>query len=144
MKIYNIPRLSGRSTGVPPVTRPRRPCYAGKPEKVLAWVTVGVAAAAIGLSRPEFARAASAKSGAATYAGKCAMCHAEDGSGNTPMGKNLKLRDLRSKEVQAQSDKQLYDIIAKGKSPMPGYEGQLGKSDIQDLVAYIREMPKKK
>jgi cytochrome c6 len=113
-----------------------------KPGKVLAWVAWGVAALAIGFSLPPLARAASAKSGAATFASKCAMCHAKDGSGNSPMGKNLKLRDLRSKEVQAQSDKQLYDVIANGKSPMPGYDGQLSKSDIEDLVAFIRELGK--
>lgn len=79
-----------------------------------------------------------------TYNHRCAMCHAQDGSGNTPMGKNLKLRDLRSKAVQRQSDKQLYDIIAKGKSPMPGYASQLGKNQIDGLVHYIRHLGRKK
>ncbi len=78
------------------------------------------------------------------YNQKCAACHATDGSGKTAIGKNLKLRDLRSKEVQAQSDKQLYDIIAKGKGSMPGYSTELSKADIQHLVAYIRELAKRK
>jgi cytochrome c6 len=87
--------------------------------------------------------AASAKKGEATFSQKCAMCHGANGSGDTSMGKSLKLRDLRSKAVQAMSDSQLYDIIDKGKSPMPAY-GSLGKPAINDLVAYIRELGKKK
>jgi cytochrome c6 len=113
-------------------------------KKSLALVVLGSAVLLIGLSGPQLAGAASAKNGEETYGKKCAMCHAKDGSGNSPMGKNLKLRDLRSKEVQAQSDKQLTDIIAKGKSPMPGYASQLSESDIEDLVAFIREMGNKK
>ncbi len=74
---------------------------------------------------------------------KCAACHAEDGSGKTAIGKNLKLRDLRSKAVQKQSDQQLYDIIAKGKGSMPGYSSELSKADIEHLVGYIRELAKK-
>jgi mono/diheme cytochrome c family protein len=85
----------------------------------------------------------SAKAGESLFAGKCAMCHGDDGSGNTPMGKSLKVRDLRSGAVQAQSDTKLYDIIANGKSPMPSYS-QLGKQKIDDLVAYIRQLGKKK
>ena len=99
---------------------------------------------AVVFAAPQFSAAASAKNGEATFGQKCAMCHAKDGSGNTPMGKNLKLRDLSSKQVQAQTHKQLYDIIANGKSPMPGYASQLSKADIEDLVAFIRAMAKEK
>jgi mono/diheme cytochrome c family protein len=59
------------------------------------------------------------------------------------MGKKMKLRDLRSAEVQKQSDAQLTEIIAKGKSPMQAYEKQLGKEKIQELVAYLRQLGKK-
>jgi hypothetical protein len=52
------------------------------------------------------------------------MCHGQDGSGDTAMGKKLKVRDLRSAEVQSQTDAQLTDIITKGKPPMPGHEKQ--------------------
>ncbi len=81
--------------------------------------------------------------GESTYKAKCAVCHAADGSGNTPMGKKMKLRDLGSREVQKQSDAQLAEIIAKGKSPMPGYEKQLDKKKIQQVVSYLRELGKK-
>src|SRR5712691_10221178 len=58
-------------------------------------------------------QAAGAGDGAALFKAKCAACHAGDGSGNTPAGKNFKVRDLRSGEVQGQSDAQLYNSIAK-------------------------------
>jgi mono/diheme cytochrome c family protein len=83
-----------------------------------------------------------AKEGETVFAGKCATCHAKDGSGSTPVGKNLKVRDLRSDEVQKQTDAQLLDIISKGKGKMQGYEKSLGADKIQDAVAYIRTLKK--
>ncbi len=84
-----------------------------------------------------------ADEGEGTFKAKCAMCHGADGSGDTAMGKKMKIRDLRSADVQKQSDAQLAEIIAKGKSPMPGYEKQLDKDKIQKVVAYLRELGKK-
>lgn len=79
-----------------------------------------------------------------TYKAKCAMCHSADGSGNSPMGKTLKIRDLRSAEVQKQSDTQLSEIIAKGKGKMPAFEKSLSKEQIGELVRYLRELAKKR
>jgi cytochrome c553 len=87
---------------------------------------------------------AQAKNAGPTFDAKCAMCHSKDGSGNSPMGKNMKVPDLRSKAVQSKTDAQLEDFIAKGKGMMPGYAKQLSKQDISDLVAYIRKLAKKK
>ena len=84
--------------------------------------------------------AAVAFDGAALYKSKCASCHALDGSGNTALGKAAKLRDLRSAEVQAQSDAQLTEIIGKGKGKMPGYEKSVGADGVEQLVAYVRSM----
>jgi cytochrome c6 len=78
--------------------------------------------------------------GAATYKAKCASCHAADGSGNTPAGKSLNVRDLRSADVQKQSDDQLYSIIANGKGKMPGYEKTLGAASCKELAAQIRHL----
>lgn len=79
---------------------------------------------------------------AATYKAKCATCHGADGSGNTAVGKGLKCRDLRSAEVQGQSDAQLLAIITKGKSKMPGFEKTLGADTCKSLVAYVRSLKK--
>ena len=78
--------------------------------------------------------------GAATYKAKCIACHGADGSGNTTTGKTLKVRDLRSAEVQKQSDDQLFNIVAKGKEKMPGYEKTLGADKCKELVAYVRHL----
>jgi mono/diheme cytochrome c family protein len=75
---------------------------------------------------------------ATTFKTKCASCHGLDGSGATAFGKANKLRDLRSAEVQAQSDEQLTQIVGKGKGKMPGYEKSLGADEVKEQVAYIR------
>jgi mono/diheme cytochrome c family protein len=77
---------------------------------------------------------------AATYKSKCASCHGADGSGQTTAGKAMKLRDLRSTEVQSQTDDQLLAIIAKGKGKMPGYEKSLGAATCKELVAHMRTL----
>lgn len=88
--------------------------------------------------------AAFAGDAAALYKTKCASCHAADGSGSTPMGKKLNLRDLRSADVQKQTDAQLTEITTKGKNKMPVYDKKLTADQIKELVAYIRELGKKK
>lgn len=80
--------------------------------------------------------------GAAIYKAKCAMCHGADGAGQTAMGKNMKLRDLRSAEVQKQTDAALVKWIADGKGKMPAYKGKLTPADIDALVAFIRTLKK--
>jgi mono/diheme cytochrome c family protein len=78
---------------------------------------------------------------AATFKAKCAACHAADGSGGSPMGKKLAVRDLRSAEVQKQTDAQLAAIISKGKGKMPPSKG-LSADQVNQLVAYIRTLKK--
>jgi cytochrome c6 len=81
-----------------------------------------------------------AADGAAVYKAKCAMCHGADGSGMTPMGKSMKLRDLRSSEVQKQSDAELTRVTADGKGKMPAYKGKLTDAEITAVVAHMRSL----
>ena len=90
-----------------------------------------------------FPAALMAADGAALYKAKCAMCHGADGAGQTGMGKSMKLRDLGSPEVQAQSDKELYDWTADGKGKMPAYKSKLSKEEIDALVKVMRDFAKK-
>lgn len=76
------------------------------------------------------------------YKSKCVMCHGADGSGSTAMGEKLGVRDLRSDDVQKQSDEQLLEIMAKGKGKMPAYEGKLPDDALKQLVARIRSLKK--
>src|SRR5215467_4762297 len=77
---------------------------------------------------------------AAVYKSKCASCHGATGSGATATGKRLKLRDLRSPEVQKLTDDQLVAIISKGKGKMPGYHKSLGTDTCKALAAYMRQL----
>ena len=86
--------------------------------------------------------AGAADTAADVYKGKCAACHGPDGKGDTTMGKNLKLKDLGSADVQNMSDNELTTVIEKGKKPMPPYEGKLTKDQISDLVKWIRTLKK--
>src|SRR4029077_20773887 len=58
---------------------------------------------------------------AALFKSKCARCHGEDGSGATPTGRALKAKDLRSDEVQKNSDAELTEVITKGRNKMPAF-----------------------
>lgn len=89
--------------------------------------------------------AVGADDSATVYKAKCAVCHGPDGSGNTTMGKKLGAKDLRSPEVQKKSDAELFSNIAEGMGKtMPAYRGKLSDQEIRGLVAYIRELAKKK
>lgn len=79
---------------------------------------------------------------AADFKTKCATCHGAEGKGDTAMGKTMKVKDLASDDVQKQSDADLTAIIAKGKKPMPGYEGKLTPEQIAGVVKYIRALKK--
>lgn len=81
--------------------------------------------------------------GAKVFKANCSLCHSEDGSGNSPTGKALKAKDLRSQEVQKQTDAELADIIANGRGKMPSFKSKFSPDVIKSLVAYIRELPKK-
>lgn len=79
------------------------------------------------------------------YQTKCSACHAADGSGNTTVGKALKLKDIRDPEVQKMSDADLTTLIAKGKDKaMPANEKTVKPEQIKSLVAYVRELAQKK
>jgi mono/diheme cytochrome c family protein len=81
----------------------------------------------------------------ALFKSKCALCHAPDGSGSSAMGKQLGANDLRSDEVQKQTDAQLTESITNGKGKkMPAYKDKLTGEQIKGLVGYIRDLAKKK
>ena len=80
---------------------------------------------------------------AKVYKTNCVLCHAADGSGNSPSGKVLGAKDLASSEVQKKSDAKLTEMITKGKGKMPAFGAKLKPEDIKQLVAFIRALPKK-
>lgn len=80
------------------------------------------------------------------FADHCAICHGNDGSGATMMGKGLypKPPDLRGAETQKLSDGQIFWIIENGVrfTGMPAFGGQHGsEEDSWKLVQFIRYLP---
>ena len=80
---------------------------------------------------------------ATIFKAKCAQCHGNDGSANTVMGRDLKIKDLRSPEVQKRTDADLVDLITKGMATMPAFKDKLTTVEIRQQVAYIRQIAKK-
>ena len=78
--------------------------------------------------------AAQAADSASLYKTKCALCHGADGAGKSTM----KNTELRTSEVQEQTDAQLQEAVANGKGKMPAYKGKLSKEQLASLVTYIR------
>jgi mono/diheme cytochrome c family protein len=83
----------------------------------------------------------------AHFADHCAMCHANDGSGETPIGRGLypKAPDMRTAATQELSDGELYYIIRNGIrfTGMPAW-GAAGAQDDRDswgLVHFMRRLP---
>jgi mono/diheme cytochrome c family protein len=81
----------------------------------------------------------------AHFADHCASCHANDGSGNTEVGRNLFPRapDMRGAQTQEKTDGELYWIIENGVrlTGMPAW-GTGGGSDVDSwkLVHFIRHL----
>jgi len=83
----------------------------------------------------------------AHWADHCANCHANDGSGDTEMGRNLYPRapDMRAAATQQLSDGELFWVIQNGvrMTGMPAW-GSGTKHDAEDswkLVRFIRRLP---
>src|SRR5690242_8842621 len=88
------------------------------------------------------------------FADHCAICHGNDGSGDTPIGSGLypKPPDLRKPETQDLSDGELFWIIENGVrfTGMPAFSGNgdhangANHGNAQDswkLVHFIRRLP---
>jgi mono/diheme cytochrome c family protein len=86
--------------------------------------------------------------GLAHFADHCATCHANDGSGQTPIGKGVypKAPDLREPATQNMSDGELFWVIHNGIrfTAMPAWgEGDPEKdTDSWKLVHVIRHLPR--
>jgi mono/diheme cytochrome c family protein len=80
------------------------------------------------------------ESGETIFKQRCGGCHGLDGKAQTTIGKNLKMRDLTSPEVQKQSDSEFIRTIANGQGRMPAYQLILGDDGIKAVVGYIREI----
>lgn len=76
----------------------------------------------------------------------CAKCHGQDGTGNTPKGKQLMARDFTDAEWQSsKNDAQLIKQVTDGGEDMPPFGKKLTKDQIEGLVKNdVRGFGKKK
>ena len=88
------------------------------------------------------AQQAAKSPGASIFRTKCVLCHGADGSGKTPLGKQLQAADLRSKDVQKLSNAELHKIIHDGQANMPSFSDQLSDAEIDQAIAHIRALGK--
>jgi len=84
----------------------------------------------------------------AHFSDHCAMCHANDGSGETSLGRSLypKVPDMRQKATQELSDGQIFWIIKNGVrfTGMPAWGADTEEDDrlTWELVHFIRHLPR--
>jgi cytochrome c oxidase cbb3-type subunit 3 len=74
----------------------------------------------------------------------CAVCHGDDGKGQTPKGKEKGARDFTNAKWQKSADDaRLEDSITKGKGKMPAFKDKLSADDIKALVKEVRSFGQK-
>jgi len=104
-----------------------------------------IPAAAKGMTNPVAPTPEAIAEGRAHWADHCASCHANDGSGETEMGRHLypPAPDMRAAGTQRKSDGELFFIIRNGvrMTGMPGWGGIPGhEEDSWKLVCFIRHL----
>jgi len=82
----------------------------------------------------------------AHWADHCAVCHANDGSGQSEMGSHMypPAPDMRKERTQRMTDGELFYIIENGirLTGMPAWGGsEIGEQDSWKLVHFIRHLP---
>lgn len=82
----------------------------------------------------------------AHFADHCAVCHSNNGDGQTMFGKGLypKPPDLRTGHTQAMTDGELFYVIENGirMSGMPAFGGEDSAEASWKLVLFIRHLPR--
>lgn len=106
-----------------------------------------VPARARGLKNPLADSAEAVGAGRAHFADHCALCHGNDGRGQTEIGQNLypKAPNMQGTETQSLSDGEIFYIIKNGVrlTGMPAWGHDTADGDQQNwqLVAFIRHVP---
>ena len=125
----------------------------GTPGAVEVWMAkiarrLAMPADARALRDPVAATPESLTEGMAHFADHCATCHANDGSGNTEMGRGFypKAPDMRLPATQSLSDGELFYVIEHGIrfTGMPAWSTgtRAGEESTWHLVHFIRRLPR--
>jgi mono/diheme cytochrome c family protein len=85
---------------------------------------------------------AAQQSAADNYGHKCAVCHGQDGVGNTAKGKKVHVKDVHAN--MKDSEVAMIKIVTDGKGDdMDSYKSEFTASQIKDLVDYYRSLGQK-
>jgi mono/diheme cytochrome c family protein len=109
--------------------------------------TVAIPSAARRLQNPVPVSPDAIAQGLEHFADHCAVCHANDGSGETEMGRGLypRVPDMRDRQTQSLSDGELFYIIENGVrlTGMPGWGDGSADSERESwkLVLFVRHLP---
>ncbi|WP_447980080.1 c-type cytochrome [Candidatus Nitrospira bockiana] len=76
------------------------------------------------------------------FAVNCRHCHGAEGHGDGPVAGFLKElpKNLHSDHVQAQSEREVYDVITDGKDVMPSFRGLLSTEERWWLARYVKSL----
>jgi mono/diheme cytochrome c family protein len=77
------------------------------------------------------------------FRSNCARCHGADGRGQTPLGELYKTPDFTDaewwrKHSDITSTRSLVGIVSRGKGGMPAFGKKLKRSEITQLLSYVR------
>lgn len=88
--------------------------------------------------------AAQQESAQDTFNKRCAVCHAKDGSGQTIIGKQAKMKTV-SDYVKQSSEAAMIEIVTNGKkgTSMAPFKAAFTPAQIKGLVEYFRSLAKK-
>ena len=78
------------------------------------------------------------------YEKNCLICHGEHGKGDGVLGASLRPppTDLTGPVARAKSDMDMRTVILDGRGVMPAWKTRLKEQDIQNVIAYIRNLGK--
>ena len=77
-----------------------------------------------------------------TYNRKCAVCHGQDGLGNTAKGKKVHVKDVHTNMKDSEAD--MIKVVTDGKGDdMDSYKKDFTADQIKALVDYYRSLGQK-
>lgn len=81
--------------------------------------------------------------GKAHYQQHCASCHGVKGDGDTSLGRMMgDIGNFGDPAYLETPEEEIRRIINNGEGAMPGYSGTFSEDQLQDLINYIRFLPK--